>query len=191
MSAWRGITLLAGGTRQTRFLVGTAVCAKLKEMTRDEMQQTPVHAGVAFHPPFLLALCIAAGFGARWLIPLTFVPTGVSTRVGPVVTTLSLGIFSWAVYAMRSGGASIPTGEPTDAIVVRGPYRFSRNPIYLAMLLLQIGFGIWANSLWFIALAAISGVLLWWGVISREEEYLDQKFGAEYVSYQSRVRRWI
>ena len=159
----------------------------------DKIHQTPAsdNAGVAFHPPVLLALCIAAGFGARWLIPLTFVSAGLSTLVGPVVTALSLGIFSWAVYAMRSEGGSIPTSEPTEAIVRRGPYRFSRNPIYLAMLLLQVGLGIWANSLWFIVLVAISGVLLWWGVISREEEYLERKLGAEYASYQSRVRRWI
>ena len=159
----------------------------------DEIHQglAPDRAGVAFHPPVLLALCIAVGFGARWLIALTFVPAGLSTVVRPVVTALALGIFFWAVYAMRSEGGSIPTSEPTEAIVVRGPYRFSRNPIYVAMLLLQVGIGIWANSLWFIALSAIFGVLLWWGVISREEEYLERKFGAEYASYRSRVRRWI
>ena len=149
------------------------------------------HAGVAFHPPVVLALCIAVGFGARWLIPLTFVPVVLPTVVGPVVAALALGIFFWSVYAMRSDGGSIPTSKPTEVIVLRGPYRFSRNPIYVAMLLLQVGIGIWADSLWFLALAAIFAALLWWGVISREEKYLARKFGAEYGSYRSRVRRWI
>ena len=92
---------------------------------------------------------------------------------------------------MRRGDASIPTNEPTAAIVVRGPFRFSRNPIYLAMLLLQLGVGIWANSLWFFGLASLFVMFLWWGVISREERYLERKFGAEYVSYKAGVRRWL
>ncbi|MFQ5994407.1 MAG: methyltransferase family protein [Acidiferrobacterales bacterium] len=153
--------------------------------------ESPDHAEVAFHPPLLLALALVIGFIFRWFAPLSFLPREVSVVLGPVVTVVSFGVFFWAVYTMRIGGASIPTGEPTDTIVVRGPYRFSRNPIYLSMLLLQIGVGLWANSLWFLILAAISATLLSWGVISREERYLEHKFGTEYSSYMSRVRRWI
>ncbi len=111
--------------------------------------------------------------------------------IGPIVTAASFGWFFWAVYTMRTGDASIPTSEPTNAIVVRGPFRFSRNPIYLSMLLLQVGISIWANSLWFLGLAVVSAVLLWWGVIVRKERYLAHKFGAEYLSYKGRVRRWL
>ena len=153
--------------------------------------ELPDHAGVAFHPPVLLALVLVVGFLARWLVPLSFLPGALSMSVGPVVTAASFGWFFWAVYTMRTGDASIPTSEPTDAIVVRGPYRFSRNPIYLSMLFLQVGTGIWANSLWFPGLAIVSAALLWWGVISREERYLERKFGAEYLSYKGRVRRWL
>ncbi len=144
------------------------------------------HAGVAFQPPLLLALALLVGFGARWLVSLEWVP-----GAGPAVIAVSLGLFSWAVYTMRSGDASIPTNEPTDAIVTRGAFRFSRNPIYVSMLLLQVGVGIWANSLWFLGLAAISAMLLSWGVISREEQYLERKFGEEYLAYKARVRRWL
>ena len=59
------------------------------------------------------------------------------------------------------------------------------------MILLHVGVGVWTNSLWFFVLAAISVALLTWGVILREERYLERKFGAEYLSYKSRVRRWI
>jgi protein-S-isoprenylcysteine O-methyltransferase Ste14 len=59
------------------------------------------------------------------------------------------------------------------------------------MLLLHVATGIWANSLWFLGLAVASAVLLWWGVISRKERYLEQKFGAEYLLYKGRVRRWL
>jgi protein-S-isoprenylcysteine O-methyltransferase Ste14 len=134
---------------------------------------------------------LVAGFLAHWLIPLHFLDPALSTPIGVLITAASFGLFFWAVYTMRKGNASIPTGEPTDAIVARGPFRFSRNPIYLSMVLLQVGIGIWVNSLWFVGLAVIAAVLLWRGVISREERYLERKFGAQYLSYKGRVRRWL
>ena len=110
--------------------------------------------------------------------------------MGPIFVAASFGIFLWTTYVLHRGGASIPTNEPTDALVVKGPYRFSRNPIYLSMVSLLIGVGIWANSLWFIGLAVLAVVLLNWGVISQEERYLGRKFGSEYLNYKKRVRRW-
>ena len=92
---------------------------------------------------------------------------------------------------MRAGGTSIPTNEPTDVIVSAGPYRFSRNPIYLAMVMLLVGVGVWANSLWLIGMAVLDAILLFRGVISREEAYLRRKFGLEYSDYAERVRRWL
>lgn len=159
----------------------------------EENQQTELrdHAGVAFHPPLLLGLALGLGFLLRWLMPLHLLPNGFPAAIGPVVVGVALGFFLWAVYTLVSGGASIPTSKPTDAIVMRGPFRFSRNPIYLAMVLLQVGVGIWTDSLWFIVLAAVSAWLLWWGVISREERYLERKFGNEYLAYKAKVRRWL
>jgi len=149
----------------------------------------PDHAGVAFRPPVMLLACLGLGFLLRWLVPLS-VPT-VSRMIGPVVVAMALAIFIWAVSTMLRGRASIPTNTPTDAIVSSGPFRFSRNPIYLSMILLQIGVGVWTKSVWFFALAALSSALLTVGVIVREERYLERKFGDEYLSYKSRVRRWI
>ena len=91
---------------------------------------------------------------------------------------------------MHRWNASIPTNEPTNSLVFKGPFRFSRNPIYLSMVSLLLGVGIWTNSLWFIGLAALVVVLLFWGVISREERYLERMFGEEYLNYKRRVRRW-
>ena len=153
--------------------------------------EPPDHAGVAFHPPLLLALVLVVGFLARRPVPLNFVSCALSMSIGPIVTAASFGGFFWAVYTMRTGDASIPTSKPTNAMVFRGPFNFSRNPIYLSMLLLQVGISIWANSLWFLGLAVVTAVLLWWGVISREERYLEHKFGAEYLSYKRHVRRWF
>ena len=151
----------------------------------------PDHAGVAFHPPLLLVASLGVGFLLRWLAPLPVLASTASGRVGPAIVVVAFGIFFWAVGTMLRGHTSIPTNKPTHAIVTRGPYRFCRNPIYVSMILLHVGVGVWTNSLWFFVLAAISVALLTWGVILREERYLERKFGAEYLSYKSRVRRWI
>ena len=149
------------------------------------------NAAVAFHPPILLLMFIGLGFAGRWLISAEFLPYAWTSPIGLSVVAASLVLFAWAVMTMRREGASIPTGEPTDTIVARGPYRFSRNPIYLSMVGLLTGIGVWANSGWFIALAVFAVVLLNWGVISREERYLERKFGETYLNYKVQIRRWI
>jgi len=149
------------------------------------------NAGVAFHPPLLLLGSIGLGFAARWLVPAEFLRGEWAQVGGPILVAASFGLFFWAVSTMRRGGASIPTGEPTDSLVAKGPFAFSRNPIYLSMVALLLGIGVWANSLWFTALAALAVVLLNWGVISREEQYLQRKIGEDYTTYKARVRRWI
>ena len=153
--------------------------------------ETPDHARVAFRPPVLLLFTLGTGFLLRWNVPLEFVPRVVTVLLGPIAVGFSLGLFVWAVYTMRSGGASIPTHQPTETIMTSGPFRFSRNPIYLSMLLLQLGIGIWANSFWFFGLAAVFAWAFSWGVISREEEYLEAKFGEAYLSYKTKARRWL
>ena len=156
----------------------------------DEAKQ-PDNAGVAFRPPLLLLAVLGVGFFLRWLAPLSVSTSTAPARTGPAIVALAFAIFFWAVITMLRGHTSIPTNKPTKAIVAGGPFRFSRNPIYVSMILLQIGVGAWTNSLWFFLLAAIFVALLRWGVISREERYLERKFGDRYLSYKSRVRRWI
>lgn len=114
----------------------------------------PDQAGVAFHPPLLLAGSLLAGFLFGRIFPLDTVPQWVSVPLGPTVVTASFGLFIWAVVTMRGAGGSIPTSEPTDAIVTHGPYRFSRNPIYVAMLAFQVGTGIWTGNAWYLLWAA-------------------------------------
>jgi len=152
---------------------------------------TTDHANVAFHPPLLLLAALITGTVLRFIVPAPFLPGAIGNPLGAVLFIISWVIFIWAVVTMRQGGASVPTSLPTDAIVRRGPYRWSRNPIYLAMVLLVTSIGIGINSLWFIGLAAAMVVLLQAGVIVREEKYLAGKFGAAYLDYKASVRRWI
>ena len=151
----------------------------------------PDHAGVAFHPPILLGAFLLLGLVLRAIVPLSFAPEQSAALIGPIIVVMSFAMFFWAIATMRRSGASIPTGEPTDAIVRTGAYRYSRNPIYVSMVALLIGVGVWGNTLWLIGLAVLAAYLLWLGVISREEGYLEGKFGSDYTSYKSQVRRWL
>jgi protein-S-isoprenylcysteine O-methyltransferase Ste14 len=88
-------------------------------------------------------------------------------------------------------GTRIETNMPTSTIVTSGPYRFSRNPIYLGMLLGQIGLAIAFNTLWILGTLVPFFLVLRYGVVAREEVYLDRKFGDAYRRYVARVRRWL
>ena len=88
-------------------------------------------------------------------------------------------------------GTHLNPYRPTKAIVTDGVYGLSRNPIYVAFLLIVLSFVPFTNSLWFIGSAILTVLLLQFGVVTREEKYLHEKFGAEYDEYCQRVRRWI
>jgi protein-S-isoprenylcysteine O-methyltransferase Ste14 len=85
----------------------------------------------------------------------------------------------------------VPARKPTTVIVRTGPYRLSRNPIYLAFSLFQLGIAIWANSLWLVATLVGAVALIHYLVIPREEQHLERRFGTEYLDYKRSVRRWL
>jgi protein-S-isoprenylcysteine O-methyltransferase Ste14 len=90
----------------------------------------------------------------------------------------------------RSGQSPIPT-RPTPSIIERGPYRFTRNPMYLQMVLVCIGVAVIASSAWIIVLTPVCAWALDRIAIVPEEAYLERKFGASYLAYKRRVRRWL
>ena len=151
----------------------------------------PDHANVAIHPPILFGLLLVAGFGAGAILPMPFLAERLAWIGGPIIVAAAFCLGGWGALTMRAGGGSIPTGEPTDVIVKDGPYRYSRNPLYLSMVLALTGIGVWANSLWFIGMAIVDAVVLSRGVIAREEAYLRRKFGSQYSDYAKGVRRWL
>ena len=88
-------------------------------------------------------------------------------------------------------GTQFDVHKPTTAIVENGPYRFTRNPIYLGMFLSQAGIAIGFDDLWVLATLVPFYFVIRHGVVAREEAYLERKFGAVYLGYKSRVRRWL
>ena len=90
----------------------------------------------------------------------------------------------------RAGQSENPW-KPTPEIVERGPFRFTRNPMYLQMVLVCIGVSVILMNFWILALTPICALLLYWVAIAPEEAYLERKFGEAYLSYKKRVRRWL
>jgi protein-S-isoprenylcysteine O-methyltransferase Ste14 len=136
-------------------------------------------------------LSLATGSAIQFAAPLTFCPRAFAVPLGASLVAVAVALFSYAVNKFQAAGTPVPARKPTTAIVRTGPYHFSRNPIYLAFSLLQLGIAIWVNSLWLIATLIAAVALMHYVVIPREEQYLERKFGAEYLDYKASVRRWL
>jgi protein-S-isoprenylcysteine O-methyltransferase Ste14 len=144
-------------------------------------------------PPLFALVCIAAGFLAERFKPfwLFSTPSVLEVIVGAVLVVFSIAIIASARHIFLAHGTHLNPYKPTTAVVTTGIYRFSRNPIYFAFLIFVLAFAFFANSLWFVVFDALLFVLLHFGVVKREEAYLEQKFGDSYREYCGRVRRWI
>jgi len=142
-------------------------------------------------PPFVYLGSIALGLVLHLLWPARLVPLSVSTPAGAIVTVLAIALFVSAVRTLRAAGTPIPGNRPTTTIVRTGPYRFSRNPIYLAFSLVQLGLSLWVNSLVLLITLIPAVALMWLVVIPREERYLEARFPSEYSPYKVSVRRWL
>lgn len=150
------------------------------------------HANTIIHPPIAWALAVAVSLGADWRYPLPFVPSFVpGLWLGAAVFAVGFVTAIWAITTIRRAGTRVETNKPTTTIVADGPYRLTRNPIYVGMFLGQIGLAVVINSLWFLAALAPFCLVIRYGVVAREEIYLERKFGDAYLSYKSRVRRWL
>jgi protein-S-isoprenylcysteine O-methyltransferase Ste14 len=144
-------------------------------------------------PPLLGAACIALGFMAHHFkrLPLFAGARAIQIAIGVGLFVFAGTIIFLARQQFLAHGTHPNPYRPTAAIVSSGVYRFSRNPIYIAFLLIVLGFAFCANSMWFLLSAGILFVLLHLGVIKREERYLSHRFGETYQAYCRRVRRWI
>jgi protein-S-isoprenylcysteine O-methyltransferase Ste14 len=144
-------------------------------------------------PPLLAVVCIGTAFGARRFepMPLFAAKSAVQVAIGVGLILVAIGIIAWCRSVFIRHGTHLNPYTPTKAVVVTGPYRFSRNPIYLAFLIFVLSFALLANSYWFVVAAVLLLILLHFGVVKREEIYLREKFGDDYAAYFNRVRRWI
>lgn len=144
-------------------------------------------------PPLPFFGILITGVVAARFVPLDFMPEGLVPRLafGLPVFALALVIGIAAFAAFRRASTSPQFGEPVSSLVTRGPYRFSRNPLYVALLLALLGFALILNNGWLVLGTPALLVLLDRLVVRREEQFLAGLFGAEYASYCRKVRRWL
>jgi|SRR5947209_13630082 len=156
------------------------------------MADQPDKANAIVRPPIGLLLAFLAGLLADLLYPLKLLPASVPhVLLGSFIFADGLALAVWAIVTIRRAGTAVETIKPTTAIVVHGPYRFSRNPIYLGMFLGLLGLAIAFNTLWILVALVAFYLVIRFGVVAREETYLTRKFGDVYRGYQAQVRRWL
>jgi protein-S-isoprenylcysteine O-methyltransferase Ste14 len=142
-------------------------------------------------PPVVFLISLVSGTLIHLAVPLPLLPVTLSAAVGVPLVLVAILLFACSVARFRAAATPVPARKPTTAIVRTGPYRFSRNPIYLAFSLFQLGIAIWVNSMWLAATLVAAVALIHSVVIPREEKYLERRFGAEYLDYKASVRRWL
>jgi protein-S-isoprenylcysteine O-methyltransferase Ste14 len=150
-------------------------------------------AHVRVFPPAIYLVALGAGVLLQWAYPLSLVggwrPPG--RAVGYVLVAGGVLLMASAVALFRGAGTTPNPTRPTTTLVFRGPYRVTRNPMYVGMTAITSGLGLVAGTPWTVATAVVAAWVTHRFVIAREERYLEQKFGAPYVDYTRRVRRWL
>jgi protein-S-isoprenylcysteine O-methyltransferase Ste14 len=150
------------------------------------------NSGVRFPPPLVYALPWTAAWLFGRVVPLPF-PTSYAVLrvVGWALVAAWVGLSAAAIFRFRRAGTSMIPTRPTTAFVIAGPYRFTRNPMYLSLAALYLGLTGLFDTMWPLVLFPFVIVAMSQFVIAREERYLETKFGDAYRAYTARVRRWI
>jgi protein-S-isoprenylcysteine O-methyltransferase Ste14 len=141
-------------------------------------------------PPLVYGAAMIAGLVVQLLRPLPFLPGTLAALLGSFLVAVAIVVFICSIRTFQTAGTPVPGNKPTTAIVRTGPYRFSRNPIYLAFSIFQLGVASWVNSAWLIGTLIAAVAVMALVVIPREERYLERRFGADYLDYKHSVRRW-
>jgi protein-S-isoprenylcysteine O-methyltransferase Ste14 len=147
--------------------------------------------GVAAPPPLLYGSAFVLVLVFRWFWPMPIFGHAVALWPGLALLVLGVGIAAWGGRTMHAAGTNVNPALPTTAIVASGPFRFSRNPLYLALTLLYLGLTLAFNTWWGIVVLVPVLIIIHRGVVLREERYLEQKFGETYRQYRSKVRRYL
>jgi protein-S-isoprenylcysteine O-methyltransferase Ste14 len=156
------------------------------------MSSSPDTAGVIAPPPILFAIGFGLAMLLHWIHPLAIGPHSIRMEwAGTILIDISGLLALWATVYMVKARTRINPLRPTTALVIAGPYRFSRNPMSVSLVILFVGLALRLDTLWPLLLLLPLLVVYHFGVVQREERYLERKFGDAYRNYCAAVRRWI
>lgn len=153
----------------------------------------PRNPGVHYPPPLIYVAGFVSGWlvHCRWPLPIA----GPGSRAGQIVAGLSFAIWIafmlWAVINFRRARTSMLPNRPAARLVTSGPYRITRNPMYVSLVALYLAVSLLLNSWWPVLFLPLVISVMGFAVIRREEEYLAVAFPEEYAAYRRNVRRWL
>ena len=149
------------------------------------------HPGVVAPPPVIYSAGLVACALIDLTQPLPLVEAPARWVVATVLIVLGIVLAGGGTTLFRRAGTNVQPHKPSTTVVTNGLYRYSRNPIYVGVTALYLGLAFVANTWWALVLLVPVLIVMHWGVIAREERYLDAKFGEAYRGYRAQVRRWL
>ncbi|SFO66782.1 Protein-S-isoprenylcysteine O-methyltransferase Ste14 [Mesorhizobium sp. NFR06] len=157
-------------------------------MATDEKADNP---GVKVFPPLLFVVALIVMLALRYVWPLAIGGRPFTLVLGVALAALAVAIIAWGRSTMLRGGTNVNPTLPTTTIITGGPFGFTRNPLYLGLIGLLLGIGLMFDSWWAVVALIATFPILHYGVVMREEAYLERKFGEPYRSYKASVRRYL
>lgn len=146
-----------------------------------------------FPPPYLYGWPLLIGLGLNIVFPLPLFPQkffNLRFLIGASLVAAGISLVMWAVKTLFKSNVD-PRFKPVGGIVTGGPFGFTRNPMYVSFTLMYLGILTVFNALWPLLFLPIVIAVLYYGVIKREERYLETRFGEKYRNYRARVKRWL
>ena len=146
---------------------------------------------VTIVPPLVYLVGIVIGFLATIWMPTKVVPNSVAWTVGGILIFCGAVLAGGAILKFKDVGTTVRPDRAASTLVIAGPYKITRNPMYLGLAFVYAGIAIAGQSVWALILLAVVLIIVQRGAIEPEEAFLEKRFGADYLSYKEKVRRWI
>jgi protein-S-isoprenylcysteine O-methyltransferase Ste14 len=148
-------------------------------------------SGIVLPPPLVYVVGFGAGYVLHRFVPIHLTPRAPWRVAGWALVAIGAGGMGSALLAFRGVGTTPNPTKPAAALALRGPYRFTRNPMYLGWVFVYVGAALLVNAVWPLLLLPVVIALVQRMFIRNEERYLERKFGDAYRQYKARVRRWL
>jgi protein-S-isoprenylcysteine O-methyltransferase Ste14 len=142
-------------------------------------------------PPLVYLVGIVIGFLATIWMPTKVVPNSVAWTVGGILIFCAAVLAGGAILKFKDVGTTVRPDRAANTLVIAGPYKITRNPMYLALALVYLGIAIAGQSVWALILLPVVLTVIQRRAIEPEEAFLERRFGANYIRYKENVRRWL
>jgi protein-S-isoprenylcysteine O-methyltransferase Ste14 len=160
-------------------------------MTDHPASKSVDHAGVRVPPPLIYLVLLGLGLFLQQIVPFTIPPAFPARAAALLFLGCYMLLFGWSYVLFRRAQTSMVPVKPSTTLVMHGPYRLTRNPMYLSLLCVYLAVALWFGVAWALGLVPLVVLAVQRLAIAKEEHYLEQKFGDAYRQYRAHVRRWI